>query len=112
MTERCAKIRKVRACVAALRGDLLNPAPEALQVRMPSLAEAIERFSGLAGLEARELADLRALALERGARRKLIEHGLTTTQVLAGILSGANAGYSSTGAPSPLAAQSKLYVQA
>jgi len=79
---------------------------------MPSLAEAIERFSGLAGLEARELADLRALALERGARRKLIEHGLTTTQVLAGILSGANAGYSSTGSPSPLAAQSKVYVKA
>jgi len=131
--------------VAALRGDLLNPAPEALLARVAALAEALESLSGLADLEAggelkpvssltvavrctgvsvqrplpnrdRQeadwLADLSALALELGACRKLIEHGLTTIQVLAGILSGANAGYSSTGSPSPLAAQSKVYVQA
>lgn len=146
MTEHSTEIRKVRACVAALRGDLLNPSPEGLRARLPALAEATKGFSGLApfqlasirhsapsttmgshgthrspadkvgtglaGLEAQDLADLRALALELGACRKLIEHGLTTTQVLAGILAGANAGYSSTGSPSPLAAQSKVSVQA
>jgi hypothetical protein len=74
--------------VAALRGDLLNPAPEALQARVPALTEAIESLSGLAGMEAGDLADLRALALELGACRELIEHGLTTTHVLAGIFKG------------------------
>lgn len=112
MTQRCADLREIRACVAAVRGDLLNPASEALQAHVPVLAAAIERFCGLSGFEAEDLGDLRGLAAGLAACRKLSEHGLATTQALAGILAGANAGYSSSGAPSPLAARSKLHLKA
>ena len=112
MTERCADLREIRACVAALHGDLLNPASEALQARLPALAAAIERFCGLSGFEAEDLGDLRGLAAGLAACRKLSEHGPAMTQALAGILAGANAGYSSSGAPSPLAARSKLHLKA
>lgn len=112
MTQRCADLREIRACVAAVRGDLLNPASEALQARLPALAAAIDRFCGLSGFAAEDLEDLRGLAAGLAACRKLSEHGLAMTQALAGILAGANAGYSSSGAPSPLAGRSKVSLRA
>jgi hypothetical protein len=54
---------------------------------------------------------LKALALDLAACHKLIEHGLNTTRVLAAILAGSHAGYSSTGSPPPLTARTTLSLQ-
>jgi hypothetical protein len=112
MRQRRADLCEIRACMAAVRGDLLNPTPEALQARLPALAAAIEQFCELSGFGAGDLGDLRRLAADLAACRKLSEHGLAMTQAMAGILAGANAGYSSTGAPSPLAARSRVSLEA
>ncbi|HLH42539.1 MAG TPA: hypothetical protein VKV74_06110 [Bryobacteraceae bacterium] len=110
MTQPGANLGEIRACVAAVRSDLRNPAPEILLARLPALAAAIERLS--APFEAGDLADLKALAVELEACRKLAQQGAAVSQVLAGILAGANAGYSSSGAPPPLAARGKLCFEA
>jgi hypothetical protein len=106
-----SRLHKLTQNVASLRATLVQPTPEGLNSHLPALTETIERLSALSQPARDEARDLNALGLELAACRTLIEHGLSTTRILTGILTAATSGYSPTGIARPLAASSKIFLE-
>lgn len=106
-----SRLNKLRENVAGLRATLVRPEPEALNSHLPALAEAIERLSAISHATRDEAVDLNALGLDLEACRKLIEHGLTATRILTGIMTAATSGYLPTGIPKPLTASGKIFLE-
>jgi hypothetical protein len=103
-----SRLRRTRESITALRTVLLQPTPETLQAYVPALREEVEIFSALTHPTCEEATDLNSLQQDLAACRKLIDHGIATTRVLAGILAAAFTVYSPTGEARPLIARGRL----
>jgi hypothetical protein len=105
-----SSLRDIRERVATLRSSLLQPSPDTIQAEATCLRVAAEALATITNPSPLEANDLNSLAQDLQACRTLIEHGLTTAQVLSGILA-TSAGYSPTGGAPPLTVPGTLSVQ-